>query len=54
MKPQLHESDHWYISDLWLKYLESTISGLFKIDDNKWCKFRGALFDEFTNFQTSN
>jgi hypothetical protein len=34
MKPKLHENDHQYLSDLWLKYLESTINGLFKIDDN--------------------
>jgi hypothetical protein len=35
--------NHWYISDLWLKYLESTISGLLKIDNNVWCNFRGAM-----------
>jgi hypothetical protein len=43
MKSKLLENDHWYISDLWLKYLESTISGLLKIDDNMWCKFKEAM-----------
>ncbi len=39
MKPKLHQNDHPYISDLWLKYLESTISGLLKIDVNACANF---------------